>query len=85
MDFFPFRNECDAITLGDLKIENREDHVAIYGALAIPRDRGGLAAAKALREVLDRIVKELEDGPSLPIKVAFVEPPITVKNPFGRA
>ncbi len=85
MNFAPFRNESDAITLGDLKIENREDHVAVYGRLAVTRDRAGLEAAKALKEVFDRIVKELEDGHDLPIRVASAEPPAKVKNPFGQA
>jgi hypothetical protein len=70
IDFAPFRNESDAVTLGDLKIENREDHVAIYGRLAIPRDRAGLEAAKALKEVVDRIVKELENGGGASVRVA---------------
>jgi len=83
--FSPFRNESDAVTLGDLKIENREDHIAIYGRLAITRDRAGLAAAKALRDLLDKIVKELEDGPDLPVRVASAEPAQKVKNPFGLA
>ena len=64
MNFSPFRNESDAVTLGNLKIENREDRIAIYGSLAITRDRAGLADAKALKSLLDRIVKELEDGPA---------------------
>ncbi len=55
MNFAPFRNESDAITL-----------VAIYGTLAITRDRAGLEAAKALKEAAGRIVKELEDGHDLP-------------------
>jgi hypothetical protein len=66
-----------------LKIENREDHVAVYGSLALTRDRNGLAAAKALREVCDRIVRELEGDPGLPIQVASAEPPVGVKNPFA--
>jgi hypothetical protein len=84
-DFSPFRNESDAITLGDLKIENREDHIAVYGSLALTRDRPGLAAAKALRDIFERIVKELEGEHDLPIKVAAAEPAVTVKNPFGQA
>jgi hypothetical protein len=84
-DFSPFKNESDAVTLGDLKIENREDHVAIYGSLSLTRDRPGLAAAKALKDLLDRIVKELESEHDLPIKVAAAEPPVIVKNPFGQA
>jgi hypothetical protein len=84
-NFSPFKNESDAITLGDLKIENREDHVAIYGSLALTPDRTGLAAARALKDVLDRIVKELEGEHDLPIKVAAAEPAVTVKNPFSQA
>jgi hypothetical protein len=34
---------------------------------------------------LEKIVKELEDGPNLPIKVAAAEPTVKVKNPFGQA
>lgn len=83
MKFAPFRNESDAVTLGDLKIENREDRVAIYGRLAVTRDRAGLEAAKALKDLVDRIVKELETGPDLPVQVASAEPPVTVKNPFA--
>ena len=85
MNFAPFKNESDAVTLGDLNIENREDHVAIYGRLAVTRDRAGLEAAKALKDVVDRIVKELETGSDLPVRVASVEPATTVKNPFGQA
>jgi hypothetical protein len=83
MDFSPFRNESDALTLGDLKIENREDHVAIYGTLALTRDRSGLAAAKALKELCEKVIQELENGPDLPIRVASAEPALAVKNPFA--
>jgi hypothetical protein len=85
MNFSPFKNESDAVTLGNLKIENREDHVAIYGSLAITRDRAGLANAKALQSLLERIVRELETGSDLPITVAAAEPAVKVKNPFGLA
>jgi len=81
--FSPFKNESDAVTLGDLKIENREDRVAIYGSLAITRDRPGLADARALKELLERIIKELEDEHDLPLRVAAAEAPVKVKNPFG--
>ncbi len=85
MTFAPFKNESDAVTLGDLKIENREDHIAVYGRLAVTRDRAGLEAAKALKELFGKIVNELENGPDLPIKVAAAEPARKVKNPFGTA
>jgi hypothetical protein len=85
MNFSPFRNESDAVALGGLNIENREDHIAIFGALAITRDRTGLENAKSLKSLLERIVRELETGGDLPVMVAAVEPPVTVKNPFGVA
>jgi hypothetical protein len=85
MNFSPFKNESDAVTFGDLKVENREDRVAIYGSLAITRDRAGLANAKALQSLLERIVRELETGNDLPITVAAAEPAVKVKNPFGLA
>lgn len=83
--FSPFKNESDAVAIGDLKVENREDHVAIYGSLAIARDRAGLAGAKALKELLERIIKELENGHDLPVTVAAAEPAVKVKNPSGLA
>jgi hypothetical protein len=85
ISFAPFRNESDAVALGDLKIENREDRVSIYGTLALTRDRAGLAAAKALQDIVAKIVKELEGEPDLPIQVAAADPAVKVKNPFGEA
>jgi hypothetical protein len=85
INFSPFRNESDAVTLGDLKVENREDHVAIYGSLAITRDRAGLADAKTLQSLLEKIVRELEDGHGLPVQVADAAPLEKVKNPFSLA
>jgi len=85
ISFLPFKNESDTVTIGDLKIENREDRIAIYGALAIGRDRAGLAGAKALMEIFDRIIKEIEDGGNLPRMFAAAEDPAKAKNPFGQA
>ncbi len=85
INFSPFKNESDAVALGNLKLENREDHIAIYGMLAITRDRAGLADAKTLKDLLERIIKELEDEHDLPLTVASAEPAVKVKNPFGLA
>lgn len=85
MSFSPFKNESDAVAVGNLQFENRDDHVAIYGRLAITRDRGGLNDAKALKDLLERIIKELEDEHDLPLTVASAEPAVKVKNPFGLA
>jgi hypothetical protein len=85
MDFSPFMNESEALTLGALNIENREDHIAIFGTLAITRDRSGLAAAKALRDLCNKIVQTLEGDPGLPQSEAPADAPLKVKNPFARA
>jgi hypothetical protein len=81
--FSPFQNESDAVTLGDLKIENREDRIAVYGSLAITRDRAGLAGAKALKALLESIIKELEGEHDLPVRIAAAETPVKVSNPFA--
>ncbi len=83
IEFFPFKNESDVLTLGGLTLENREDHIAVYGSVSITRDRAGLSAAKALRDVMIRIVDELESEHDLPVQVAMAEPPQKVKNPFA--
>src|SRR5947209_18248783 len=83
MDFSPFKNESDAITIGNLKIENREDRIAIYGTLALTRDRPGLAAAKELQDLVVKIIKELESEHDLPLQIAQAEATVKVKNPFG--
>jgi hypothetical protein len=85
MNFSPFKNESDAVTLGALNIENRDDYISIYGSLAITRDRAGLDAAKALKDLCESIVNELESEHSLPLRVAAAEAPVKIKNPFGQA
>jgi Mg2+/Co2+ transporter CorC len=82
ISFLPFKTGSDAVTLGSLKVENREDHIAIYGSLAITRDRSGLAGAKALKDILERIIKELEDGHDQPVRVAVAA---KAGNPSGQA
>ena len=78
--FRPYANESDEQEIGNLKVENRLDHISIYGDLDISRDQTGLASARALKILLDRIVSALESG-QLPEKLAA---PVVkkVKNPF---
>ncbi len=78
--FKPFANESDALDLNGLSIENRIDHVSIYGDIDFTRDQSGLKKAVALKAVLDSIVETLssEDLPEvLPAPITGV-----VKNPF---
>ncbi|MEF3067353.1 hypothetical protein [Pandoraea apista] len=80
--FAPFANDADALTLGELNVENHTDHVAIFGNLEIRRDADGLRQAQALKAVLDAVVATLS-GADLP---AHAEAAGTtarqVKNPF---
>jgi hypothetical protein len=78
----PFANESDALTLGDLNIENREDQVSIYGSIDITKDQEGLKKALILKAVLDKIVDVLK-GEKLPDKLRAPSV-IRVKNPFAK-
>jgi hypothetical protein len=79
-DFKPYANESDEQEIGNLKVENRLDHISIYGDLDITRDQRGLASARTLKLLVDRIVRALESE-QLPEKLAA---PVVkkVKNPF---
>ena len=57
--FAPFANESDALTLGELNVENHTDHIALFGNLEIRRDVEGLRQAQALKAVLDAVVASL--------------------------
>jgi hypothetical protein len=79
-DFKPYANESDEQEIGNLKVENRLDHISIYGDLDIARDQTGLASACALKILVDRIVIALESE-QLPEKL--VSPVVKkVENPF---
>jgi hypothetical protein len=82
MTFAPFENESDAMEIGDLKIENRSDHIAIYGTLAVTRDKKGLEQARQMKTLIETVVRALEAKDNLPDQVAPPLKPKTVKNPF---
>ena len=77
----PFHNESDTLQVGELAIENRLDRVSLYGSLDITRDKGGLANARQLKDIIDLIIVEL-GASDLPDQIAII-PPDTVKNPFA--
>ena len=81
-DFKPYANESDALTVGSLGIENRLDRVTLQGDVELTKDRKGLALAKALKAVIDAVVRALETDKGLPEAVETVKP-VSVKNPFG--
>jgi hypothetical protein len=79
----PYANESESIGIGDLTVENRTDRVSLYGSLDLTRDKRGLANARAIRALMDSVIKALEADKQLPEQVASPEKPETVKNPFA--
>jgi hypothetical protein len=78
--FLPFENESQALSFGDLNIENRVDRVSIFGSLDLTKDMRGLADALELKRLLDSVVDELKRS-NLPDSIE-TEAPKVVKNPF---
>lgn len=81
--FLPFANDADALTLGELNVENHADHVAIFGNLELRRDAEGLRQARALKAVIDAVVTALSTA-DLPehAEIASGTTARQVKNPF---
>lgn len=79
-DFKPYENESDEQEIGNLKIENRLDHISLYGDLNVARDQAGLANARSLKILVDAIVSSLE---SQKLPDLLPAPAVKkVKNPF---
>lgn len=79
-DFKPYANESDEQEIGNLKIENRLDHISLYGSVDFTRDQIGLANALHLKTLVDGIVRTLETQ-TLPAKLA-ASAIKKVTNPF---
>jgi hypothetical protein len=79
--FIPYANEADVVRIGNLMVENRLDRITLNGDVDLTLDKIGLAHAKALKNLLDDVVRALEAQP-LPDKLP---PPAvgTVPNPFA--
>lgn len=78
----PFADDSAATSVGDMRLENGRDRIALYGSLDLTRDRAGLALARDLRAVLDQVVTALEADPHLPESLPPPKRPGTVRNPF---
>ncbi|MGI4747987.1 MAG: hypothetical protein ACRYFY_18390 [Janthinobacterium lividum] len=78
----PFADDAASISIGKLTIENGTDQVTLYGSLDITCDQAGLACARQLKALLDRVVEVLEAKP-LPALVGPAQAPKIVKNPFS--
>ena len=79
----PFANEGNRLGIGGLTVENRTDRVSVYGGLDLTRDKPGLAHARELQTLLDRVVRALEAEKDLPDEVAPAKRPTRVENPFA--
>jgi len=79
----PYQNEAEAVEIGDLKIENRLDRITVYGRVDLTRDKAGLENARALKQLLDDMVRVLEGDPTLPEHVAAPKAPAMKRNPFA--
>ncbi|WP_414476448.1 hypothetical protein [Microvirga sp. M2] len=81
--FQPFSDDSASLNIHDLTVENGTDKVVIYGSLDLTRDKEGLENARALKALVDGIVKALAHDKDLPDKVQPDEPTQQVKNPFA--
>ena len=81
-DYAPYANESDALTIGNLAIENRVDRVSLSGDMELTKDKAGLVLAKQLQAVINATVKALEADKALPDAIQTLKPR-SVKNPFG--
>ena len=79
----PYENESDAVEIGDLKIENRLDRITVYGRIDLTRDKAGLKNARTLKQLLEDVVRTLENDPGLPEHVAPPKAPVIKRNPFA--
>lgn len=77
----PYANESDAVSLGDLSIENRTDRISIFGSIDLTRDKQGLESAKVLKDILCAVVAALESE-SLPDRITLDSENV-VGNPFS--
>lgn len=78
----PFADDSTSLSVAGLTVENGTRRVTLYGSLDLTRDKAGLAEARALKVLVDAIVRTLEADHALPDQVAPPEPPRTVENPF---
>lgn len=81
-EFLPYANEADVLRIGDLQIENRVDRISFTGDLVLTKDKAGLALAKELQSLVERVVKALEADKQLP-QIVELKAANTVKNPFS--
>ncbi len=81
-EFHPFADDVTSIECAGLTVENGTDRVSLYGTADLTRDKAGLAAAQALRDLLDGVVRALETA-DLPDHVPPPKRLGRARNPFA--
>lgn len=79
----PFADDSAATSVGDMRLENGRDRIAVYGSLDLTRDQAGLALAREMRGVLDAAIQVLEADSALPVAISPPKRPGKVPNPFS--
>jgi len=82
-DLQPFSNESQALSIGDLQVENRQDRVIFSGSVDVTRDKVGLDHARRLKAVVDAILAALESHPGLAENVPPPISPTSARDPFA--
>lgn len=79
----PFQDDEGAASVGNLSVENSTSVIIVSGSLKLTRDRAGLKRARALKELADAVVEQLEADGDLPDRVAIARGAAEeVDNPF---
>ncbi len=79
--FAPFSDGMSTVIDG-LTLDSDPDRVSLYGNLDLSHDQAGLARARQLKTILDRIVAMLGSEADLPDHIEPTLKTVTVKNPF---
>ena len=79
----PFADDSAVTSVGDMRMENGRDRIAVYGSLDLSRDQAGLALAREMQRLLEEVIQVLEADANLPTAVAPPKRPGKVPNPFN--
>jgi hypothetical protein len=80
----PFADDDAAASIGNLTIENGTAKIIVSGSVEFTRDQTGLERARALKQLADDLVAELENG-SAPQSLTGTQTAAVdqVANPFA--
>ena len=79
----PFADDEAASSIGGLSVENGTERVVVSGSVEITRDQAGLERARALKQLADGLVAELEAGMPQRLAAAPAAKVDEIDNPFA--